>query len=197
MTTIYMVRHGETKLNQKKVYYGWTDEPLSPEGEEQCRKLKEKLANIHFDAVLTSPLKRTVYSAGIISGMQDNIFIYEDLKELNFGKWEQLHYLEIEKYYNEEWNCWSKDWIHFCIPDGESFKLFHDRVSCCFKKILEIHSNKTILIVGHAGTLKVISMILLGLPIKDYWKFTFEFGTYSVFEVQKDGSVVIKKINCS
>lgn len=195
MTTIYMTRHGETKLNQKKVYYGWTDEPLSPEGQEQCQQLKEKLANIQFDAVLTSPLKRTISSAEIITGRQDELFMYEELKELNFGKWEKLHYLDIEKNYQQEWDGWCKDWINFCIPDGESFILFHDRVSNCLKKILEVYKNKTLLIVAHEGTLKVISTLLLDLHIKDYWKFTFEFGAYSIFEVQQDGSTIIKKIN--
>jgi alpha-ribazole phosphatase len=183
MTTIYMVRHGETDLNKQKVYFGWSDVALNADGVGQCQELKKKLEGVHFDAVVTSPLKRTLLSAEIIHGMLDDLVICEELKELNFGQWEGLHYTEIERSYKAQWELWSADWVNFCIPKGESFAFFYQRVKACFLKLLDRYRNQTILIVGHAGVLKIISLIILDLPLVEYWNSSFDFGTYKVFEV--------------
>ncbi|MBP2633770.1 MAG: putative phosphoglycerate mutase family protein [Firmicutes bacterium] len=183
MTTIYMVRHGETDLNKQKVYFGWSDVPLNVAGEGQCQALREKLDGIHFDAVITSPLKRTLRSAKIIHEKLENLIICEELKELNFGQWEGLHYTVIEKNYKEEWAGWSADWVNFCIPQGESFALLYQRVKACFLKLLDRYRNQTILLVGHAGVLKIISLLIMDLPLDEYWNISFEFGTYKVFAV--------------
>lgn len=196
MTSIYIARHGETNLNKEGVYFGWTDEPLNKEGEAQCTIVRQKLKGIAFDTVITSPLKRTVTSAEIISGLdKTSLTIYPELKELNFGKWEKLHYKEIEKNYTEHWHRWIEDWKAVTIPGGESFNSFYERVRLCFEEILEKYNDKTILIVGHEGVLRIITTLLLNLDPEYYWRFTFEFGTWSLFQVQ-DNYAVIKKINC-
>jgi len=188
MTNIYLVRHGETELNKKKVYYGWTDVPLTLEGEAQCQIVRENLKNIVFQVVITSPLLRTIHSSEIITGLtKDKFKIYPELKELNFGKWENLHYTEIEKAFNADWIKWTNDWQGFCIPEGESFSTFYRRVKLCFNKILERYKGKTILIVGHQGALKIIATLILNLKVEEFWTFTFKFGNYSLFQIDKSG----------
>lgn len=195
MINIYLVRHGETDLNRKKVYYGFTDVPLNSQGEAQCKRLKQKLINVKFDTVITSPLIRVVNSAEIITGLnKENFQIYNQLKELNFGKWEGMHYKDIEKEYPNEWNEWCKDWQNYCIPEGESFESFYERVKICFNQIQQVLKVGNVLIVGHEGVLKIIASIILNLEIENYWQFTFEFGTYSIFEIE-DKLAVIRKIN--
>lgn len=183
MMNIYLVRHGETDFNIKKVYYGFTDVPLNSQGQAQCQVLKQKLINVKFDTVIISPLIRVVNSAEIITGLnKENFHIYNQLKELNFGKWEDMHYKDIEKEYSNEWQEWCKDWENYCIPEGESFKAFYERVKLCFNKIREEIIGGNVLIVGHEGALKIIASIILNLRIEDYWRLTFEFGTYSLLK---------------
>ena len=188
MTNIYLVRHGETELNKKKVYYGWMDVPLTLQGEAQCQIVREKLKAIVFQVVITSPLIRTIHSSEIITGLtKDKLKIYPELKELNFGKWEGLHYSEIEKTYNEDWIEWTKDWQGFCIPEGESFNTFYCRIKLCFDRILDKYKGKTILIVGHQGALKIIATLILNLNVEEFWTYAFRFGTYSLFQIDKSG----------
>lgn len=195
MINLYMVRHGETQLNEKKVYYGWTDVPLNSNGVKQCEDLRDKLCDVKFDVVISSSLERALCSAEIISGVnREAIIKYDDLRELNFGKWEQLHYNDIEKKYKVEWQAWTKDWENFCIPGGESFSNLYKRVKVCLEDILKSYRDKTILLVSHEGTLKIITTLLLNMNSEDYWKFTFEFGRYSLYEIQND-FVTIRKIN--
>jgi alpha-ribazole phosphatase len=195
MINLYMARHGETKLNKEKVYYGWTDVPLTSNGVKQCEGLRDKLCNVKFDVVISSSLERALNSAEIISAKaRDNIAIYDRLKELNFGKWEKLHYRDIEERYNEDWVSWTHDWENFCMPQGESFSDLYERVRECFEEILERYKDKTILLVCHEGTLRIISTILLNMKVANYWSFTFEFGMFTLFEIQ-DELAIIRKIN--
>ncbi|MBK5242887.1 MAG: alpha-ribazole phosphatase [Clostridium sp.] len=195
MITLYMARHGETKSNKDKVYYGWTDVPLTCNGVKQCEGLRDKLCNVDFDVVISSSLERALNSAEIIGDVKrECIAAYAGLKELNFGKWEELHYKDIEEKYNDDWNCWTHDWENFCIPEGESFSGLYKRVKTCLYEILEKYKDKTILLVCHQGTLRIISTILLNMKVSDYWSFTFEFGMFTLFEIQED-LTIIKKIN--
>lgn len=196
MIRLYMARHGETEFNRKRVYYGWMDVPMNENGVAQCQCLKKKLSDIGFDAVITSSLDRAIHSGQIIGELEKSeLVILEDLKELNFGAWEGLHFSEIEKNYNSDWLGWCKDWINYCIPGGESFTQFYNRVKKTLESLLKAYVDKTVLLITHEGTMKVIATILMNLEQTDYWKFSFEFGKYSMFEIQEENTI-IRKINC-
>ena len=196
MTRLYMVRHGETDLNIKKVYYGFTDVSLNKLGEIHCENVRDKLCEVNFDVVVSSPLKRAMQSAKIISSLnRSDIIIYEGLKELNFGTWENKYFKDIEKEYEADWKLWMKDWINFTFPQGENFKALYRRVKACLEDILLNYDGNNILLIGHEGTLKIIAMVLLNINMEDYWRLTFEFGAYSMFEVNENFAI-LKKINC-
>lgn len=195
MISLYLARHGESELNVKKVYFGSTDCNLTEKGIYECKELKERLINTKFDVVISSNLKRALNSAEIVSNkIQDDIVIYEDLNEIDFGKWEKMNYTEIEKMYKLEWKNWINDWKNYAPPQGESFFYFYKRVKKCIEEILEKYKDNKILLVCHEGTLKLITVILLKLPLDAYWSFSFEYGKYSLFEI-KDDFPVVRKIN--
>lgn len=196
MTNLYIARHGETDLNKAGVYYGWSDISLTSDGRTQCENLRDKLKNIKFDAVISSPLIRAVESAEIITGFGSrDIIKYDQLKEMNFGKWENMHYKDIGVNYAEDFKQWAENWQEFCIPGGESFNNVFCRVKECLDYILLKYTGKSVIIIAHEGTLRIISLILLNMKKEDYWKFKFEFGAYSTFEIKND-TAVIRKINC-
>ena len=90
---LYLVRHGETELNVKKVYYGSTDCELTEKGKEQAVSLKTAFASVPLDLVLESPLKRAKTTVDLILGEKE-VPRLEDgrLKELDFGGWEGKSY---------------------------------------------------------------------------------------------------------
>lgn len=67
MTTLYLVRHGETEDNVKQILQGQTDGRLTQKGVEQAEELREKLKDEHFDVLLSSDLKRAVDTARILN----------------------------------------------------------------------------------------------------------------------------------
>ena len=67
MTTLYLVRHGETKDNVAKIMQGQRQGELTPAGIAQMEELAVSLSEIHFDAIISSDLQRAYDSAQILS----------------------------------------------------------------------------------------------------------------------------------
>ncbi|MED5101462.1 histidine phosphatase family protein [Niallia circulans] len=89
MLTLYITRHGETQWNIEKRMQGWSDSDLTEKGKKNAVLLGERLKEIEFAAIYTSPSKRTVATANLIKGDRQIPIIFDDhLKEINMGKWE-------------------------------------------------------------------------------------------------------------
>ena len=63
---LYIIRHGQTEMNQRQVLQGRSDLPLNAAGEAQARQAAERLKGVRFDHVFTSPLQRAVQTARIL-----------------------------------------------------------------------------------------------------------------------------------
>jgi alpha-ribazole phosphatase len=191
MTSIYLVRHGETELNRKGCYYGWTDCELSGVGEKQAMMLKNALKEVNFDVVISSDLKRAKDTAVIVKGEREiKILKDERLRELNFGEWEGRHYTVISKQYLKDWEAWIKDWQNTVLPKGESFTDMYARVRQCIDEILEKYKDKDILMVSHQGVLRIVMTYILGISAEKIWSFSFLQGKYSVLGLENNNWVV-------
>lgn len=183
---IYVVRHGETDYNRRKVYFGWSDICLNEAGRKQCIKLKEELIKVEFTEVWASSSQRTIESARIIAN-ESIIKTDTRFRELNFGQWEGLDYLTIEKEYPLQWKAWGADWQQYSLPGGESFMDFYKRVEYAWmdlkNKMLMGKKEKNILLVVHGGTVKVIQLIEKKLPLQDFWQIKIPLATYKNFEI--------------
>ncbi len=92
VTHFYIVRHGQTLLNQLNRAQGWADSPLTLSGMQAAQKLGSDLSHISFQAVYTSDTKRATQTAQTIleqSG-QLSIPMYQDsrLREWCLGDME-------------------------------------------------------------------------------------------------------------
>lgn len=201
MIRLYLVRHGETELNKSGVYYGSTDCSLSEVGMQESKRMGAALISKNIDVIIASDLKRTVETASIIKDIicskKDNLEIIKDsrLRELDFGKWESLHYKDVEADYPKEWKIFCEDWKNAEPPNGESFMDLYHRVDKALQEILRTWENKDILIVAHQGTLRVILSKLLCNSEGLYWNFTFSHGCYTQLEIINNHCNIIK-INC-
>jgi len=196
MTNLFLVRHGETALNTKGVYYGLIDCELTEVGIEQVNNLAARLPRLQFDAILASPLKRALQTAAILSGLnEEQIIIDEGLMELNFGEWEGKAAEEIQATHPDEWQLWANDWRNYPPPGGESFQELEERVRFSLTELLHTYQDKNVLLVSHNSCLRIIMASLLKVGEQGFWNFTFEQGAYSWLEVS-DGHCTIRKINC-
>ncbi len=78
MSKLYIVRHGQTDWNVKKLLQGATDIELNGEGIKQAEELSKKLDLDKIDICFCSPLKRTRQTANILLGDKVKV-IYDDM----------------------------------------------------------------------------------------------------------------------
>ena len=93
---IYVTRHGQTDYNAASRMQGRLDIPLNEKGKAQARATREKVKDIKFDAVYSSPLIRAVETASIVGNIaEDQIIKDERILEANFGKYEGVVYGKV------------------------------------------------------------------------------------------------------
>lgn len=168
-TILYLVRHGETDWNKTNLFQGRTDIPLSEEGIWQAKQTKERLKG-KFDVVYTSPLSRAVQTAKIISENTElSPIIYENLIEIDFGKWEGLPYDEIKDIFPKEHKLWKTDNNTAPLVGGEqNMKNASIRGKNAFLDIVNKNQNKRILLVAHGGLIKAGIVGLYNFGINMY-----------------------------
>lgn len=180
---IYLVRHGETSLNQEKKFYGSLDIELNEVGRCQSEKVADKLKHLSFEAVYISGLKRTKQTAELIAPKNTHQIIPE-LNEKSFGVWEGLSADEIEAKYPEEWQAWLEEPFEKTPPEAETFSSFKQRVLAGMKRIEKDFDEKNqtnLLIIGHLGVLRVLDQYF-NREIIDFWSIDYKQGTYTVYE---------------
>lgn len=93
MPKLYLIRHGQTFLNQLNRMQGWVDSLLSKRGIYQAKMLGQNLAKIHFKAIYSSDLGRARQTSQLISqemAYQGPITYTSNLRETNFGSFDAL-----------------------------------------------------------------------------------------------------------
>lgn len=191
MLEVILARHGETDSNAENRYLGWTDVPLNENGINQALGLKEKLRTAGIDCVYSSPLIRCVKTAGIINEAHNSVVLYPDeLKERNFGLFDNLTYEEICEKYPGQKELWENDWINYRIERGESALDFHKRICGFTDGILRQRNSGVILVVTHSGCIRSIIAQLLGLGMDGAWHFKIDFGGVTRFGIRDNYPVM-------
>ncbi|MEO7916063.1 MAG: histidine phosphatase family protein [Dokdonella sp.] len=87
LPTIYLIRHGETEWSREGKHTGTTDLPLVHHGEVMADALREWLAPLSFELVLTSPMRRARETCER-AGLGENAVVCADLSEWDYGDYE-------------------------------------------------------------------------------------------------------------
>ena len=152
---IYLVRHGQVPHNASH-QYNTKDEDLTDIGIEQALEVKEKIKDIDFDIIYSSPLIRAKHTAQIITDNNSNIVFDDRLKERSCGSLsgQPLEVTNREEY----WNYYST--IQY--GTSENIKEFFNRVYN-FLDELKTKNYESVLIVAHSGISKAFSGYFEGI----------------------------------
>src|SRR5580693_1217760 len=93
---LYLIRHGETAWSLSGQHTGRTDIPLTKQGEQDARKLAERLHAVRFSHVFTSPLQRARRTCEL-AGLGDAAEIEPDVTEWDYGDYEGQFSLDTRK----------------------------------------------------------------------------------------------------
>ena len=156
MNKLYIVRHGKTDWNEKKLLQGKTDIELNNEGIEQAKKLRDMIDIDKIDICICSPLKRTKKTAELIVDGRIPIVYDELLLERGFGNYEgkPINFELIGQQWDYKLNDSSNniESLHKCLERAKRFLV----------KINKKYSNKTILIISHGSFIKMLHFNLIG-----------------------------------
>lgn len=167
MTTLLLVRHGETDWNAEGRLQGHTDRPLSDYGRRQARRLAEELEGEELEAIYSSDLARAHETAEIVGerlGLP--VALEPDLREKDWGTWEGLNAVE-------------RDRVEFV---GESTEAHQERMLQTLRRIAERHpGDGRVLVVTHGGSMRRVQTAAMGmaLPVVENcgrWQCEYENG---------------------
>src|SRR5512147_586441 len=168
-TRLYLVRHGATQLTAENRFSGAVGVDLSDEGRSQAARLGERLAAEEIAAVYASPLSRALETATLIAGPHRLAPVQEDgLREISHGRWEGLARQEVEERFPEEYAAWEADPFTFAPVGGESGIAVLARALPVVRRIVAAHADRTVLVVSHKATLRLVLASLLGFDPRGY-----------------------------
>ena len=152
---IYLVRHGQCDSNLNNIY-NYRDEDLNQNGIEQAKNLKEKIKNINYDIVYSSPLLRAKHTAEIININNKRIVIDDRLREREPGNLEGQSMEVTDR--DEYWNFYT----NIKYGTEERIPELLDRVKE-FLDDLKRQEYNSVLIVAHSGVSKAFSAYFEGI----------------------------------
>lgn len=163
---ISFFRHGLTEANNKGIYIGRTDYPLSERGRSELAEKLDRFAYPRVEAVYTSPLQRCTETAEILFPDRELREIPE-LQELDFGAFEGKRVEELLE--RDDYKAFIKGGMSACPPGGESVEQLCARTYRGLSKIIQEMMQEDMrhcAVVTHAG---IISNLIaaFGLPKLD------------------------------
>lgn len=154
MTTLIIVRHGQSTGNVEGLYCGQLDFPLTKKGFAQAELAGAYLKEAYqIDAIYASDLCRAMQTAEPTArafGLE--IIPDKDLRETCVGEWQGHDADMICRTKAEEINRWRTDWS-YAPKGGETLQQLHDRVHRFLDRVLAEHRDETVAVFGHAGSI--------------------------------------------
>ena len=155
MTTLYLVRHGETLENSQHILQGHMPGNLTQRGIEQAEKLSDELATVRFDALVCSDLKRCIDTAEILNRPHSlKILTTTLLRERNWGALTGVAIPSIDR---------TKPFP----PNVESEKAMSRRARIFLDFISNTYPGKTVLAVGHGLFCRQIQATFHDKPMRE------------------------------
>ncbi|MBQ7986516.1 MAG: histidine phosphatase family protein [Clostridia bacterium] len=166
MTTLLLIRHGESVANADKVFVGHTDVDLSPKGELQAQKTAEFIKeNYKVDKVYASDLKRA-YRTGefVANAFGLDVIADSGLREIYAGSWEGEKFQTLLET-NADYAVWKTDIGASCATNGESVRDVWKRIHFKLLEIAILNEGKTIAIATHATPIRCMTARCLGMGL--------------------------------
>lgn len=169
MPLVLLIRHGENEFVKKGRLAGrLPGVHLNEKGKQQAEKLAERLRNAPVKAVYSSPLERTMETAGPIAAVLDlPIIPKESLLEVDIGDWENKTLKSLRRL--KLWKVVQSAPSRLRFPGGETFAEAQLRVAQGLQELCEDHAEKDLLIcVSHSDVIKLAVAYFIGLPLDHF-----------------------------
>lgn len=177
---LFLIRHGETDANLKRLLQGISNGPLNAKGLLQVDQLSRHLKNIALDHVFASDLQRAIDTANAIARVHGlNVEVDSQLREWDIGELDgqpAAIYLQMIK-------DTGKPLSQFDPPGGDKLSEVRKRADAFIQKLIIEHIGESILICSHGDFMRMMIGSMLQIDIDAATAFFFSNASYSVFEL--------------
>ena len=157
MITVYLVRHGQTEENLKRIFQGHLPGVLTAEGRAQAEELGKKFENIYLDAIISSDLQRVVDTVSLAMGEKELPWEKTELlREIDWGSWTGLYVSSVDT---------------SCPPaDVETKEQLYIRAGKFLEYLKAHYADKHVLVVAHGLINRSIQAQIEGVQPDKLWE---------------------------
>jgi len=195
MTSIYLVRHGQTAWNKEEIFRGRTDVPLDETGLKQAELVGEYFREIKIHAIYSSTLSRAWETARKIAQFNDlKVQPLPGIIDMSFGKWEGRPHQEIREKDSKTYRQWVEKPHLVRLPGGESLDDVRVRAMAALEEVIRKHPEKTLVLVSHRVICKVLICAILSLDNSHFWQITQDTTAINMIQYRK-GKYILSLMN--
>ena len=178
---LLLLRHGQVPPDCLGKFLGSTDVPLDPVGLGQARWMADRIRQFQPQACFCSPMLRCRQTLEALAS-ELPVRFEEDLREIDFGRWEKYTFAEIARESPESAAQWSAFDPGLCFPGGETLGGFLARVRGVAGRLAS-EPAETALVVAHGGVIRTMICHFLGLPPDRYLAFDISYASLTVLNL--------------
>ncbi len=191
MIRLLLIRHAATDVSDRQVFLGSTDREASPSGLEQLARLPALLGSYGPAAWYCSTMRRAAQTAeelqrkGAIAGQ---VSFDGRLREIDFGRWEQKTFTEIQASDPALIPAWSM-YDDFIFPEGEAVAGFTGRVAEMLDGFRS-SEKREIAVITHGGVIRTMVCLALGIDARNYLLFSVHPASLTILDLYPEGGVL-------
>ena len=192
---VYVIRHGQSEYNKRRIIQGNLDIPLSEEGVRQALEARERLLArgiTSFDRIYSSPLQRAYVTGEIVSGRSHETFLMDRrLREIEVGGLQGKSYADPSEAMD---NFMHHPERYVPLPGGESYQDLAERAGAFLSWLAGRDLPERTLVCTHNGWMHAMLMAIDGLKAEDIRKHPVKNCTVYVLEPDGKGSFQVADI---
>jgi probable phosphomutase (TIGR03848 family) len=195
MTTILLIRHGETNFVKTGKMAGRTPGVhLNDKGKTEAQDLVLCLKEVPIKLIYSSPMERTLETAKPLSkDLGLKIIRSEGLIETDIGDWKGMEIKKARKL--PEWKTVQTAPSRFRFPGGESFVDAQSRLVRTIEEIISTHDDKSLIACfSHADPIRLVIAYYLGMSLDHFQRLSCHTGSVSALQFSNQ-NVMIMGIN--
>jgi broad specificity phosphatase PhoE/ribonuclease HI len=199
-TTVVLVRHGVTPHTLEKRFSGGlasANPGLSDEGKDQIRAVADWLGPLaeRVDAVVASPVRRTLESAEILAeALGRPVEVEPGFAEMEFGLWDGMTFAEVGEKYPDDLKAWLGS-TEVAPDGGESFRTVQRRVLDGLNRLLQAHAGKTVVVVSHVTPIKTLVAHAVDAPLEAVFRMELTPASVTVLSYFADDRASMRLYN--
>jgi len=184
---VYLIRHGEPKLEEKRTLYGATDLPLSKKGRKSAKALSDVIGRISPDLVVSSPMIRCLDTAEEAGFKPLEV---PNLREIDLGEWEMKKFSDLARECPDDLDRRWTEIETFRPPKGESFEDLAKRAVPAIRE--KLTDRRSLAVFGHLGVFRTILWEEIGIPLKTVFSMEQDYCGIHVLDYSSKGVKLVR-----